>query len=285
MCGLYAINTIISALKQTEVTPAEIHALAKDMAQKECSLVYAQDAKTVLDMEVDPRGNFAADVLLHLLETRTLLKPTRWTPGHPILSSLLLIGSGTHWQAVLRHNDSLWFLFDQSFRKAVPDMTLLLEGKSKTGAVYQIGEVHELPDTGVKWSARVVTQLATPPPPGKRQKLPIFEGEFITGTVARKTGVKRRILSKEEQHSEMQLPEEFLANPRFDFEGPHALSSQEPIFDLIAAAVAPDEDSDEDPEPRPQRCRTQTHLYQAEEEVMREREKRAVKGDDKSKTE
>jgi len=124
MCGLHAINNIIKALKCNEVTTAEIHSLASEMAQRECTLIYAQDVGMVLDLELDPRGNYAVDVLLNLLETRTGLKPSRWSPGIPVLSSVLLIGSGVHWQAVIRQIDGLLFVYEQ-----LPTFSLCWKGK------------------------------------------------------------------------------------------------------------------------------------------------------------
>ena len=54
MCGLHALNSILRALQLTEITAPEIHALAKDLATRECALIYAQDSNMVLDLEVDP---------------------------------------------------------------------------------------------------------------------------------------------------------------------------------------------------------------------------------------
>ena len=298
MCGLHAVNNILRALKVTEVTTAEIHTLARDMAQRECSLIYAQDAITVMDLEVDPRGNYAVDVLLYLLESRTGFKSTRWSPGNPVLSSVLLIGSGVHWQAILRQKDGLWFLCEQSHKNAIPDIVLLLEGKVKNGAVYQVGEISELMDAslgqGLTDRVRVMekTDLSTPPPPGKRPRPLLQAVTWAAGAASQKNkskpGVKRCILPQEStEHTGLQLPEEFIANPQFAFEGPKSVEcfprpESREALDMLLEAMSDDECGDSQTVARSQRCRTQTRLYQAEEEEKKEKEqkekgKRAVR--------
>ena len=293
MCGLVAVNNIMKALKIEEVTAAEIHTLAKDMAQRECSLIYAQEANMVLDLEVDPRGNYAVDVLLQLLGSRTGSKCTRWVPGDPLTSSILLIGSGVHWQAILRSNDGLWFLYEQSYRNAVSDIFLFLEGKVLNGAVYLVGEFQDLPETlpgsGLSGRLRTVHNLATPPPPSKRPRQSFQEASQTTAEVVWSTGstngARRRIqYQNADEHRPMKLPEEFMSNPLFSFIPPNTfgkLTEREPFDELME--VLSEDDSETGTESRPQRSRTRTQLYQAEEEEKKEKEKRAVKGTEKNR--
>ena len=292
MCGLHAINHILRALKLTEVTAAEIHALSREMAQRECSLIYAQDATMVLDLEVDPRGNYPVDVLIWLLQSRTGHTLSRWSPNTPVLSTILLIGSGVHWQAVLRE-DGLWFLYEQSHRNAVPDLPLLLEGKVLNGAVYQVGEIQDLPKAVREErlsdrvrAAEATSPSSTPPPPSKRPKQSIRVDAWNMGVASlSETRAKRRLLSHDpSEHKAMELPEEFMLNPQFTFDPPQILNTlpREPMDDLLEIMTEDVEDSDS--EPRPQRCRPRTRLYQADEEAKMEKEKREVARNTEEKT-
>ena len=245
MCGL---NNIMKALKLVEISAAEIHDVAREMAGREDSLIYAQDFNMVLDLELDPRGNYAVDVLLHLLGSRTGLPCTRWAPGDALHSAVLLIGSGVHWQAVFREEGGLWYLYEQSHRNAVSDISLLLEGKVKNGAVYQIGQIEEV--SGALLGGSLTDRLrgpttreqTTPSPSSKRLK-----------SVPREAVRQRAVLM---EHAPMQSPDELLVDPpQFVFEGPQPDNT----FDALMEAVS--ENSVAEEAPRPQRSRSKTQLY------------------------
>ena len=148
----------------------------------------------------------------------------------------------------------------------------------KNGAVYQIGQVDSLPKgvLGEGFTSRVrptmtpTKVIATPSPSSKRPRMwPDFAREtpnFVMGTgppvPKRKEGA--------EGQAPMRMPEEFLANPQFQFE--HRLPPEEG-FDVLMEVLS--EEEVPDTESRPQRSRAKTRLYQAEEE-QKEREKRAT---------
>ena len=76
-----------------------------------------------------------------------------------------------------------------------------------------------------------------------------------------------------------------MSDSRFTFSGPPTLGSQEP-FNALLQAVAEEQELEQGRStPCPQRSQTQTRLYQAEDEELKEREKRAVKSPEKAKAE
>ena len=102
LCGLAAVNHIFLHENMRQLTAQYMHEMAQSMAQKECGLLYSSNPDTVHDMAVDPRGNFAADTLLHVLETHTCKAIKRLNHFTIVKSPALLFGCGQHWQAVIR---------------------------------------------------------------------------------------------------------------------------------------------------------------------------------------
>ena len=102
MCGRVATNHILTALKKKPVSVQYMQEMAEGMAQKECSLLYSSNADTVHDLASDPRGNYAADTLLSILQQETGLVCQRWNGFVPESSKAFLVGSGQHWQAVIK---------------------------------------------------------------------------------------------------------------------------------------------------------------------------------------
>ena len=100
----------------------------------------------VLDLALDPRGNYPVDTLLHMLQNNLGLPVQRWTEGHEVQSKVLLVGSGQHWQAVVQGQNEEWFALEQSISHAVQDLYRFLTDKLKHGAVYQIGGEGNAPD-------------------------------------------------------------------------------------------------------------------------------------------
>ena len=95
-CGRHAMNHILKACHKPMITAEDIHITASEMADKEEMLLYSSDANMVLDLALDPRGNYPVDTLLQMLQSRLNLPVLRWSGTTPIESSILLVGSGQH---------------------------------------------------------------------------------------------------------------------------------------------------------------------------------------------
>ena len=80
MCGLTATNHILTFLRLPKLSARYMQDMAEEMAQKECALLYSSSPGTVHDLATDPRGNYAADTLIHVLQTQTGLACERWKP-------------------------------------------------------------------------------------------------------------------------------------------------------------------------------------------------------------
>ena len=115
MCGLTALNHILRALKLPPVTAAYMQQLAHEMADKEVTMLYGSSKNMDLDLEADPRGNYAVDVLLQVLAEKSSQKVDRWMSDLPIEGSILLVGNGQRWQAVMKDKENQWFVFVKSF--------------------------------------------------------------------------------------------------------------------------------------------------------------------------
>ena len=111
-CGMHALNHILRAYCKPLVTAEDIHVSASEMPEREEALLYSTDSNMVLDLALDPRGNYPVDVLLHMLQSRLGLPVERWTEGQPIYSTILLVGTGQHWQAVVKGPHDEWFALD-----------------------------------------------------------------------------------------------------------------------------------------------------------------------------
>ena len=102
MCGLVAINHILKYRDKPCLTAQYMQDLAENMAQKECSLLYSCTPGTVFDLTTDPRGNYAVETLLEVLKTHSGLICRRWMKPFAVTSNVLLVGSGKHWQAIIK---------------------------------------------------------------------------------------------------------------------------------------------------------------------------------------
>ena len=138
----------LRALKLPAVASKEMQQIAKQMADKEISMLYSSSAQNMeLDLQADPQGNYAVDTLIHTLKEKSSQTVERWMPGAPIKGSILLIGSGQHWQAALKDKENLWYLCEKHSAKAIQNLSSLLTGRTKHGAVYLVGEHDQLPDS------------------------------------------------------------------------------------------------------------------------------------------
>ena len=147
MCGFVAVNHILSALGLSNITEQDMESTAQEMAVRESNIVYSMDPSTVLDLAADPRGNYAADTLLHMLQQRSGFGVDRWRPEQPISSCVILVGSGDHWQAVLMDRDKQWFVLERIGKYPIQNIAAFLRSKLANGAVYEIGILENLPNS------------------------------------------------------------------------------------------------------------------------------------------
>ena len=117
-------------------------------------------------------GNYAVDTLLHVIQSQGNLDFTRWDGKQPVASNTLLVGSGEHWQAVLKEKDGNWFIFERLQKYPVHNLQAYLNNKLKHGAVYQFAV---RPSTMANFSAAGIRKKALEgtisTEPNKRQKL------------------------------------------------------------------------------------------------------------------
>ena len=76
---------ILAALKLPVVTEKDIDDIAREMADRESNILYSLEPGTVLQNALDPRGNYAADTMIHLLRCKSAAAVERWRPGQPFL--------------------------------------------------------------------------------------------------------------------------------------------------------------------------------------------------------
>ena len=138
LCGLTAANHILAHAQVPPISRNEIERIAAEMAEKEDALLYSCSPGTVHDLATDPRGNYAVDVLLRTIEAHTSMTSKRWKENDSILSSILLVGCGQHWQAVLKDNrEGKWYVHEERSIFSVQNLMYFLTNKLKHGAVYQ----------------------------------------------------------------------------------------------------------------------------------------------------
>ena len=147
MCGKVALNHILRILGRPLLTDTELDAVAAEKAAHERALLYTNTPSRVLDLQADPRGNYSVEVLLELLQNRSgepvtrldYVGQLRTQDTLPIHHKLLLVGSGSHWQAVL-WEDSRWLILEGGRRFPIANFSRFLRQKQTHGAVYLIGE-------------------------------------------------------------------------------------------------------------------------------------------------
>jgi hypothetical protein len=149
----------------------------------------------------------------------------------PQTSKAFLVGSGQHWQAVIKDKDNNWNIMEKTTQHAVQNLHTMLQNKAKAGAVYQLVDSNENTDTRKRLreesaSTQSPTEsLPTSPqvaPPDKRQfsfshschmqfalvqnsRLPLFVQATPPANFS---------------SAPMQLPEDFQADPQFKFQPP-----------------------------------------------------------------
>ena len=151
-------------------------------------------------------------------------------PFAPIKGSILLIGSGQHWQAVLKDKDNLWYLCEKHSAKAIQSLSSLLKGRIKHGAVYIVGEHEQLPDKAYvqKFFSHIEKTASTDhdspsrpegEPAAKRQKKWSLTLDALVGSKKMPQGRQTSKAKKQAEatHVPLSLPADFEANPDFTF--------------------------------------------------------------------
>ena len=182
MCGYDAVNHILSALGRQKISELDIETTAHAMADRESSIIYNMDPGTVLDLAADPRGNYAADTLLHVLHTHSTLNVERWRPDQPISSCAILLGSGDHWQAVLMDRDKQWFVLNRYDKCPIQNIMRFLNSWLSNGAVYEIGMLQH----GILTTQSAEEAATTSPPTSlpRKRRLPCGQGNPQKGPSA-----------------------------------------------------------------------------------------------------
>ena len=195
-------------------------------------LLYSSDANMVQNLALDPRGNYPVDTLLQMLQSRLNLPVLRWSGTTPIESSILLVGSGQHWQAVVKGKAGTWFALDANHSSAIQNVERFLGDKLKDGAVYQVGASMDSLDAS--YIERVTqTRVVDESSPAQKSKR-----------------VRLSPQDPPDQDNNEDAPLQMLLD---------AMDSQV-LFENL--------DGEEDPHLRPQRERKQTHLYQSDEVAL-----------------
>ena len=236
MCGMVDINQILATRKKPPLSAQYMQELAENMAQKEVSMLYSSDPTTIHDLATDPRGNYAADTLLHVLQTHTGFVCRRWTNTSLVNSGVFLVGSGQHWQAIVKDKEDKWYVMEKYTRHAVQDLKVLLLNRSKTGAVYAIDDPMEATETTDTLNPRKRLREEAPSPqqqpnegdnghdlclpPDKRlltwEKFNQRPDNFTLGPIpSRPPNPQTKVLAP---HIPLELPADFQAAPEFNFQ-------------------------------------------------------------------
>jgi len=155
---------------------------AEEMAEKESALLYSCSPGTVHDLAIDPRGNYAVDTLLYVIQSHSNLVCERWFEKAPISTNILLVGCGQHWQAVIKDSQDKWYIHEKTTVHPVFNLQNFLRNKLSHGAVYQFHEIHNAnvqheADT----SKRPKEVGLTPTRPAKRYLVEVDEEDMEEG--------------------------------------------------------------------------------------------------------
>jgi hypothetical protein len=284
-------NHILAALRCPTITEEEILTVAREMADREANILQGNEPHALLQLASDPRGNHAAETLLHLLRSHSGRGVERWRPDQPLASSAILLGSGSHWQAVLQDKDKHWFVLERDTKYALQNVARFLNSKLTNGVAYEVGILDELLYPGYldtisqsQHSGRLAVRPHSSSPPKKRRQANFATKCSINLIAAHPISSAPHL---ESTLPGVQLPPEFLQNPRFAYEGtedptrqenPFAPSTQDLLNDLKNDVLM--ESSDDDVTERPQRNRTHPKLYQSD--VIENEERLARQGKDKA---
>ncbi len=267
VCGMHAVNHILKAYHKSVITAEDIHSTACEIAEREEALLYSSESNMVLDLALDPRGNYPVDTLLHMLQNNLGLPVQRWTEGQPVQSKVLLVGTGQHWQAVVQGQNDEWFALEQSISHAVQDVYRFLTDKMKHGAVYQIGGADDTPDGKDVDSVSQARGMVGSSPPVKKKR--------VTAETSQRLQSTEQMMRDEMVARQLQFDEPSDASPKTLEIGVAPTEEENGSFQELLDAMTPDpplevqSDSDcEEKSSRPQRERKAVHLYQSDEVAL-----------------
>ena len=108
--------------------------------------MYDTSARRVTNLYCDPRGDYAADVLHHAIQTRTELVWNQWDGREPsvnpeTLAEIFLIGGGDHCTVVVKNCNGHWVHKDDLRTIPIVNLHKFLSGKSKSGSVYYFDDL------------------------------------------------------------------------------------------------------------------------------------------------
>ena len=287
-----------------------MHLHRKWLTHREFTILYNMDPKGVLDLAVDPKGNYAAETLLQLLRSKTKVSVERWRPSQPFSSGALLLGSGDHWQAVLMDKDKQWFVLERTSKYAIQNLVRFLTSKQANGAVYEVGLYEILPNPSYLNSitcsqhrniltTRSQRDMLIISPPRKRQHVEVVE-RFVAPEAMNQddfvvpfdVDFQVKVTTPENSSDSLAgpqvcstlpgviLPSDFQQDPRFQFEGPQVdriFGNNKPddnAMEALLDAMTPENSRESEDQPhRSTRVRTQPHLYQFDEVEREEKNK------------
>ena len=179
LCGLTAVNHIFKHCNVPPISRDEMESKAKEMAEKEVTLLYSCSPGAVYDMATDPRGNYAVDVLLCTIQSHTTMTSQRWKEKDTIFSNTLLVGCGQHWQAILKDKrEGKWYVYEERTRSPVQNLVHFLTNKLKHGAVYQfLDSADTTPIPPDKEPRKRPYEISSPPlqPEKRHETFPLIE--------------------------------------------------------------------------------------------------------------
>ena len=286
MCGMTATNHILRACGASAVSAEFMQMKAAEMAEKESALLHSCSPGAVHDLATDPRGNYAVDTLLYIIQSQSNLVCERWFETMPISAKILLVGCGQHWQAVLKDKNDKWFIHEAKTTHPVQNLRHFLRNKLTHGAVYQFHEIsnpnapHQ-PDT----TKRPKEVGSTPHRPTKRR---LAEATAEAGDTPFEVDPPAFLVHFPQptppKPPAQPLPAEFQAED-FSFVPSRYSPEVDMLQMLIDAAeeegttpqltieekVGPVGDESGEANVRPRRPPSRPHVYQSEEEEQKER--------------
>ena len=146
LCGLFALNEVLRSLNADTLVRQELDAIADELASAEAAMQEDGDA---VDTLPDGRGHYHVTTLTRAakLYGNLVAKPVDIDFRHNPSAVAFLLGSGDHWQAVIRrykdHSHTFtshpadaaftWFLRDEWTSTPVKDIVRFIRSRSSRG--------------------------------------------------------------------------------------------------------------------------------------------------------
>ena len=266
-CGMHALNHILRAFHRPVITAEDIHSTASEMAEREEVLLHSADSSMVLDLALDPRGNYPVDTLLHMLQSNLGLPVVRWDGTQAVQSTVLLVGTGQHWQAVVQGQHGEWCALDQSISHALQDLHRFLTDSLKHGAVYEVVAANDQqPDRGYIDIVSQPRSVVGSSPPVKKKRVTTEASQRLPNSEQRQR--------EESAAQQLQFAEQAVSSSHLATTEGNPAEEDSDAFQVLLEEMTPDpsmvqDDMDiEENANRPQRERRQTHLYQSDEVAL-----------------